>query len=222
MRFNKALVWALGGLLTLGLVVQSVLLWQTRQELAALRGDEADLPNSIEERLLAQLDAQQSRRAPAIGSGSSSSAPLSNSPFDLFGGFSADPFTRMEQMRQQMNSVFGNSFSGISGLSGMQFTLQSPEIALEETSDEFRVRIQVPERHEIDLQTEVEDQQVTVFGKVTAESSSQNGSASSQMLSSSQFSRRFDLPGSVDELGVHTIQDEQGLVVVIPKKSSSV
>lgn len=61
-----------------------------------------------------------------------------------------------------------------------------------------------------------------MVGKVTAELSNRSGNASSQMLSSSQFSRRFDLPGAVDELGVLTVQDEKGLVVVIPKKASSV
>lgn len=230
MRFNKPLVWTLGGLLTLGLAVQSILLWQTRAELAELRGDQADVPESIEERLLARLDQQQSPRSLAMGGNSAFGNSPANSPFSLLGGLSSDPFlsdpfARMEQMRQQMNSVFGNSIAGVGGIGGMgamQFNLQSPEIALEETSEDFRIRIQVPEQHEIDLQTEVEDQQITVVGKVTAELSNQTGNASSQMLSSSQFSRRFDLPGAVDEFGVHTIKDEQGLMVVIPKKSGSV
>lgn len=148
MQLNKPVVWALGGLLTLGLVVQSILLWQTRQELADLRGDEAELPSSIEERLLARLDAQQPSRSLAIGSNNSSGNPaITNSPFGLLGGFPSDPFAQMEQMRQQMNSVFGSSFGSIGGIGGigsMQFSMQSPEIALEETAEDFRVRIQVP------------------------------------------------------------------------------
>lgn len=208
MRTETKFKWAVGVaiVMAIGLIVQGVLLWQTRSEQTVAGLDPDPAVNSIEQKILKQLDDEE---------------PQSQF-LDPWGGslFGSDPFAQMDkqmqQMRQQMNSLFsGATLPG----NAVTFSLQSPDIELEETADDFRVVINVPENSEIELNTDVEDQEVTVSGKVSAQMDRSGNGFNGQFISSSQFSRRFDLPGEVDELGVRTENSDNGLVVVIPKKT---
>jgi HSP20 family molecular chaperone IbpA len=217
MRSEAKFRWAIGlsVLLAIALVIQGVLLWQTRQQVAALdpglemreQASEQEL-TPLEEKILARLEAKdpQPRRSPG---------QLSPGANSLFGGslFSSDPFASFEQMRQRMDSLM----AGMGPSSGMSFSLQSPDFQLEETEDDYRLLIKVPEQHEIDLQTEVEDREVIVRGSISSNRSQTGNGLSSQFVSSSQFNRRFDLPGDVNEVGVYTEQSNEGLVLVMPK-----
>jgi len=192
-------------------------LWQTRQQVAALdpayeQVEQDKELSDIEQRLLARLDEQEARRQQSmVGPGNSS----------LFGG---DPFAEFERMRQRMNQTM-NAFMGGSSFAGsafagpsMSFGFSSPDIELEETRDDFRLLIRVPEEHEIALQTDIEDREVTVSGKISSKADRGGNGYTGQFVSSSQFTRRFDLPGEVDDLKMYTEQNEEGMVIVLPKK----
>ena len=202
-RFRWAI--AVSAALALGLLVQGWLLWQTRQELAQLRPDEAEL-SPIEQRILADLEAQERDRQARIFD------PLSSSIF------STDPFDHFQQMQQRMDRLFGGLGNSPAGFG---FSVSSPDIVLDENEQEFRLLIKVPEQHEIDLNTRVEYRQVTVSGKITAQADNSGNGFASQFSSHSQFARTFDLGWDVDALGVHTEQTEEGLAVVLPKKQIS-
>lgn len=222
MRTERKYQWsiAIAFVLAFGLVVQGVMLWQTRQQVAALDPDYEQVEqdkelSDIEKRLLARLDEQEARRQQNL-------AIPGNSSF--FGG---DPFAEFERMRQRMNqtmnafmggsSSFGSTFAGPS----MSFGFSSPEIELEETEEDYRLLIRVPEEHEIALQTEVDDREVTVSGEVSSKASRGGSGFSGQFVSSSQFTRRFDLPGEVDDLKMYTEQSKEGMVIVLPKKEQA-
>lgn len=212
--------WAIGLsiLLAIALVIQGVLLWQTRQQMAALDpGLEMREPASeqeltpLEEKILARLEAKDPQPR-------SSPGQLSPGANSLFGGslFSSDPFASFDQMRQRMDALM----SGMGPASGMSLSLRSPDFQLQETEDDYRLLIKVPEQHEIDLQTEVEDREVIVRGSISSNRSQTGNGLSSQFISSSQFNRRFDLPRDVNEVGVYTEQSNEGLVLVMPKAKS--
>ncbi|MCI5106765.1 MAG: Hsp20 family protein [Pseudomonadales bacterium] len=221
MRSETTFRWAIGlsVLLAIALVIQGVLLWQTRQQLAALdpglemreqgsaRDSEQEL-TPLEEKILARLEAKDPQPR-------SSLRQLSPGANSLFGGslFSSDPFASFDQMRQRMDALM----SGMGPASGMSLSLRSPDFQLQETEDDYRLLIKVPEQHEIDLQTEVEDREVIVRGSISSNRSQTGNGLSSQFVSSSQFNRRFDLPGDVNEVGVYTEQSNEGLVLVMPK-----
>lgn len=211
------LTLAIAVVLALGLVAQGVLLWQTRQQVAALdssnpaaqQSQESENLSDVEQRLLSRLDEQDKQRSQQF-----SQDPFFG-PLGSFGPAFADPFAQFESMRQRMNSLMGNSFSG-----GSSFTFSSatPDIELEETDDDYRLLIKVPEEQEIALQTDVEDNEVTVSGKISAQSDRSGQGFSGQFISSSQFTRRFDLPGAVDDLKMRTEQNKDGLLIILPKK----
>jgi HSP20 family molecular chaperone IbpA len=204
---------ALSVLLAIALVIQAAVLWQTRQQLAALapglsqqQAEQQLTP--LEEKILARLEAKDPRP-------SSSPRQLSPGANSLFGSsfFGGDPFASIEQMRQRMDALM----AGSSPAGAMGFSLQNPDFQLQETEDDYRLLIKVPEQHELDLQTEVEDREVVVRGSISSNRHSNGNGLASQFMSSSQFNRRFDLPGDVNEVGVYTEQSDEGLVLVMPK-----
>jgi len=225
MRTESKYKWsiAIAAVLAIGLVAQGVLLWQTRQQVAALdpgyeqaaQEREDEELSDIEQRLLSRLDEQEARRQQSV-------ADPWNGGF--FGG---DPFAEFERMRQRMNQTM-NAFMGGSAIAGsslaspsMSFGFSSPEIELKETQEDYRLLIRVPEEHEIALQTDVDDRRVTLSGKISASADRGGNGFTGQFVSSSQFTRRFDLPGEVDDLKMYTEQSEQGMVIVLPKQESS-
>lgn len=225
MRTESKYQWTLliAVLLAFGLVAQGVLLWQTRQQVAALNPEpvaestaESNKELSdIEKRLLARLDEQDRQRQQQFAD------PWGGS---FFGGnaFSADPFAEFERMRQRMNQTMNAFMGGFpSSGSSMTFGFSSPEIELEETQDDYRLLIRVPDEHEIALQTEVDDREITLSGKISAQADRGGNGYASQFVSSSQFSRRFNLPGDVDDIKMYTEQTDEGMVIVLPKKSAT-
>ena len=214
MRTESKYRWSLiiAVVLAFGLVAQGVLLWQTRQQVAALdpgaQSEQTEELSDIEKRLLARLDEQDRQR----------SQQFSTDPF--FGPAFGDPFAEFDRMRQRMQQTM-NSFMGgsaFSGGSGITFSTGTPEIQLEETDKDFRVLIKVPEEQELALQTELENNELTVSGKITSQADRGGNGFSGQFISSSQFTRRFNLPGEVDDLKMHTEQNDEGLLIILPKR----
>lgn len=199
-----------------GLGFQGYLLWRMDEQLAL--AEEDSIPRSIQRRLEAQLDKRAARSGPAVASASPASSTV------------MDPFARMQQMRQQMDSLFG-SFSGFampaSPLATSPFSTSQrfgfgqamPDLEFTETADEYQVRVQTPPDHELTLNSELEANLLTVSGALTRNQGNSGPGMASNFVSRSQFTRSFDLPKPVDELGVFTEATEGGVVIRVPKKA---
>ncbi len=222
MRTESKYKWTIviAVVLAFGLVAQGVLLWQTRQQVAALnpaieQTNADEELSDIEKRLLARLEEQDSRRP------QSPLDPWGNNAISS-GAFATDPFAEFERMRQRMNQSMNAFMGGFSNAGpSMTFSMSSPDIELEETKEDYRLLIRVPEEHEIALQTEVDDREITVSGKISAQADRSGSGFAGQFISSSQFTRRFDLPGEVDDIKMYTEQTEDGMVIVLPKKEQT-
>jgi len=139
--------------------------------------------------------------------------PSVGDPWGVFGG--SDPFAGMRQLQQQMDSLFGTGFPLRGGLAGSAFSVSgSPTIELDETDEDYRVVIGVPENGELELSTDIEDNAVRVAGSIEfANGASPGGS----IVSRSQFSRSIPLDEPVDPLGMRTDRDDHAIVITIPK-----
>jgi HSP20 family protein len=203
-------------LCVLGLGFQGYLLWRMDEQLAAVEED--SIPRSIQRRLEAQLDKRAGQSGPAVASVSPTNPTV------------MDPFARMQQMRQQMDSLFG-SFSGFAMpasplgagpfSTSQQFRLSQamPELELTETADEYQVRVQTPPDHELTLNSDLEANLLTVTGAIIQNQRNGGPGMASNFVSRSQFTRSFDLPKPVDELGVFTEATEGGVIIRVPKKA---
>lgn len=191
----------------LALVAQAYFLWSLNQRLTVAEADGPEIPESIEERLQATLGAPGTSRDPLDVD-------------DFFGqAFASDPFAHMQQMQQQMDRLF-NSFSasGPSGSGGRSYSVASPLFDFRETATEYQVHIQTPPDHDLEISSNLETNLLTVSGMLTRNMTNNTNSIASSFTSRSQFSRSFDLSKPIDELGLVTEQQVDGLLIRIPKK----
>lgn len=193
----------------LGLTAQSVYVWQLQDRLAEA-GLSDDPVSSIEAKILDNLDPVDPMPGIADPFGWPSTLPM-------------DPFTSMQQMQQQLDSFFGSMRAGSAfpsaGFGQLRSSLAAPAIEVEETPNEYRVTITVAPETEIELNTSLEGNALTIEGIVKRESADQRSNFRASMISQSQFSRTIELPKAVDPLGMSTGKTDAGIVILIPRKT---
>lgn len=190
---------------------QTILLWQTNNRLAETIGGQDEIPASIEQRLLAELDKKDAANA-------------SRTPFSY-----GTPFGGSSQLQDYVDSIFSNfgmsPFSGSrlfppNSMSSMTFSAAIPEIALDETGEEYRILIPVQPDQEVELNTNIEDSSISLAGTITEKSQQSRSNFSASSFSQRQFAKTLSLPSPVDEFGMTTTQTEAGIEITLPKKNS--
>lgn len=195
----------------MALAIQSVYLLKLQDRLTAA-GLGTDAPTqSIEAQILANLDDPDP--ANALWD------PFARSTWPAI-----DPFSRMQQLQTDMNSLFDTFGPGSgflqSGIGRMQAGLATPAIEVQETPAEYQIVITVSPETDINLQTSLEDNALTIQGTLKQEAINQGNHYAASTLSQSQFSRTIELPLPVDALGMTTSQNKQGIVILVPKKTA--
>jgi HSP20 family molecular chaperone IbpA len=131
-----------------------------------------------------------------------------------------DPFAELDRMQQQMNQwLQGSPFGLGAGPGSNLFSLGSaqPDIRIEEDADAFQVYIEVPEGSDIELNTEVDGQRLTVSGTIRAALNNLDNGFNTRFQSSSQFSRQFTLSSPVDSLAMTKETDQDQVIITLPK-----
>ncbi len=162
---------------------------------------------------------------PTLGS-SSNATPYTN-PNDTF-----------SQMQQRMDAMMNSFLSGthqpfsssifsdpVFSASGFGASASSPRITMDETADQYIVIVTVPEGQEVELNTTLNDNQLTVSGTVQRRIENTTnelfgGSRPYSTLSSSQFSQTMALPADIDEAGMDVKHEDSIITIVIPKQLS--
>ena len=135
-------------------------------------------------------------------------------------------FARMEKrmddiMRQMMPNDPLLSQNGFSQL-GFGLSPASPEVTMDEDSHRYKVVVKVPRGENLQLNTDLADNTLTISGKV--ESDARDDDASGQLIgqaeSVSQFSQSITLDDPVDEAGMKVDRDGGDIVITIPKQLS--
>jgi len=197
--------------------------WQLRQELAEVQGGTIS-------------DASESLREKLEDLASRKSAPDDfSSLFDpgmAFNGFA--PSQQLQQMQQRMDELFnsmtsvgGNSSLGLGGFGSGGFgfglggsspwQLQQPQIDLQESDKEYRITLSIADGSEIELETQLEDQTLSISAEVRSEIRNSSGNMQSSSSSVSQFSRSIFLDEAVDATGLKTEKDADEIVITVPK-----
>jgi len=216
-KYRLLLVFSM--LCLIGLAVQGAYLWQLNARLNGTASTSDPRVRAIEEKILAEID------PPGAASGNVNTFNWPQSTF-------ADPFSSLQQMQQQMDSLFGSfgfggfgGFGGIGGISrpnsfsSMTFSSATPRIEVSETPTEYRITIPVTPDEEIELNTSVEDNALSVSGTIKNSANNQNQNFAASVFSQSQFSRTINLPEPVDEFGLTTQQTDSEIIISVPKKT---
>jgi len=205
--------------------------WQLSRELMEIRRD--DRASSLISKLAGQKE-QEVQRPQLFGQGPSGSSLFGQPPSapSLFGNSgAADPFQQMEAMRQQMdsmiNSFFGSSMPSFGSLSGnsslfgsdpfASMGLNQPSLSLRETDSALEVVIPVQEGQQFELNTDVQEDRLTVAGTVTWSAEDSGNGIVSSRRGSSQFSRTIMLPDTVDPARLTTEHRGDEIVITLPK-----
>ncbi|MEQ8953224.1 MAG: Hsp20/alpha crystallin family protein [Gammaproteobacteria bacterium] len=177
---------------------------------------------AIEQKILQSLDDPGPQPFPSFN------------PFALGGSVNADPFAAVQGMQQRMDALlqtmlgpsplgFNSGLLGNMGLnspgSSASFSMSTPAIRIDETDREYQIHVTVPQSHEVELNTEIEGNTLSISGKIQQQLAQQNGGSAATFIGHSQFSRQIPLSHEVDELGIATEQTPTGLMVRVPKKT---
>lgn len=145
-------------------------------------------------------------------------------PFDQFNN--SDPFKNMHQRMQIMLESFapGNDWFSTSPFNSSPFDslglgTGSPKITSHDKGDHFLVTISLPDGQNMEVNTEIENQQLHIKGKVQLSARANQSNGLSQAFSSSQFSQSITLPEPVDEAAMTVEHNGNQIEIKIPKRN---
>jgi HSP20 family molecular chaperone IbpA len=140
-----------------------------------------------------------------------------------------DPNGQFAQMEKRMDDIMrqmmpNDPLLSQSGFSQLGFGLSpaSPEVTMDEDSDEYKVIVKVPKGEDMQLNTDLADNTLTISGKVqsTTGEDDASGKLLGQAESLSQFSQTITLDQPVDEAGMKIDRNGDDIVITIPKRVS--
>ena len=183
--------------------------WSLAREVSSLRGHseaQSDVLEELDE--MARQQALQDRQQGLL------------TPWASIGG---DPFAQFQTMQDEMRRLFqhgptGNhsTFEQLFG-NAAAISFAQPEIALEESEHEYRVVITLAPDTDIELDTAVEDNVLSIKALIRQELTNQSANSRSNSSSFSQIARNFNLNKPVDATGLATQKDTDKIVITIPK-----
>lgn len=216
---NNKLLTGLVCALTVAVAAQSYFLYRLNTNVNATRVTENGNTPMLLSRSSASPGAGQ---APHQAATSLLPAPTRHmDPLSLFDD-NWDPFQELQHMRDQMGSMFDDSFShfrmnsNVTNLWGdMAF---SPSLDMKEEKDRYVVRMDIPGADKSNLNVSVDDRLLTVSGQIDEQRESHDGD---QVLHrerrSGQFQRSVSLPGPVKASGLDAQYENGVLTVTVPK-----
>jgi HSP20 family molecular chaperone IbpA len=174
---------------------------------------------------LGQLEANAGPgpRAPALAS----QAPMAKGQNPMTGNW--DPNGEFAQMQKRMDDIMRQmmpndpllSQNGFSQL-GAGLSPASPEVTMDEDTDQYKVVVKVPKGENMQLNTDLADNTLTISGKVqsTSKEDDSSGKQIGQAESLSEFSQSITLDHPVDEAGMKVDRNGDDVVITIPKRMS--
>ena len=126
-----------------------------------------------------------------------------------------------KQMDEMMNMMSSPRIPFSPGNLAFPDTAGSPKVEATETSENYKVTVQVPKGEEVKLSTKLDGNTLTISGKVKTTREDSGNDAFASSLAMSQFSQTMTLPGPIDEKGMVVDQGDDEIVVTIPKADHS-
>lgn len=148
-----------------------------------------------------------------ISSPAANNMPAADPLFDPWSKQS--PQDMFDAMRKQMDKMMNNftAQSVFPGQNAVQFSAEQPSIALNDDKDAYQVVIDIPKGAEVNLNTELNDHELTLQGSVKNQVKNEH----QQFSSVNQFTRSFYLADSVKQSDMKTTQSDNKIIITLPK-----
>jgi len=170
-------------------------------------------------RQVAQLQAgtEAELSAPVAQAKAPKLLPKPHNPFS--GNF--DPSGQFAEMQKRMDRMMKQIMPDDPLLNQNAFSMSStdsPEVTMDESSDKYTVTVKLPKGENMDLNTELSDNTLTISGQVKTTSKDSAGNFIGQAQSTSEFSQSITLADPVTESGMKVDRHGQNIVITIPKQ----
>ena len=147
--------------------------------------------------------------------------PLPDQDDDFFKGRSWDPYEEMQRMQNEMEQMFGKSFSRFHLNSPLGSLSKTPDVDLQEKPDRYVVTVNAPGADESSINVKLEGQLLNIAIKTehgTEENGDQNNDYRYRERFIGEFKRVISLPGPTDAANMKTEYRNGVLTITIPKK----
>ncbi len=132
-----------------------------------------------------------------------------------------DPSGQIAEMQRRMDELMNSMTQGFPFFNqqdfGFGFINSGPAISMTETPEAYEVTIAVPDGQEVELNTELNNNTLVVSGSVKSEREENGNGLSSRSMQESRFSQSIHLAGTIDEAGMRVEQQDEQIVVTVPK-----
>ena len=140
---------------------------------------------------------------------------------DFFSGQPWNPYDEMQRMQDEMEKLFGESFSRFHLKSPLGSLSKSPAIDLQDKSDQYLVTVNAPGAEESSINVKLDGQILTISIKTEQgeqKEEDKNGDYRYRERFVGEFHRILTLPGPVDADNMKTNYRNGVLTITIPKK----
>lgn len=142
-------------------------------------------------------------------------------PDDFVNGRQWNPYEEMQRMQDNMEKMFGESFSRFHLNSPLGSLSKMPEIDLQDKPDHYRVTVNAPGADEASISVKMEDQLLSISIKTEQgqqDDGDQNGNYRYRERFVGEFHRTLTLPGPVNSEHMTTEYRNGVLTITVPKK----
>lgn len=130
-----------------------------------------------------------------------------------------DPNDHFSEFHKRINELMNRAIPGSSlfSHSGMGLSTPTPKITMNENADQYEITVHVPEGQNVELTTDISGNTLSITGKIHHTDESKSGTAVSKSMTTSQFSQSMTLRYPVKESDIKMEQDDNNIVITIPK-----
>lgn len=140
---------------------------------------------------------------------------------DLFDGGAWNPYEEMQRMQNEMEKMFGESFSRFHLNSPLGSLSKTPEIDLQDKADHYLVTVNAPGAEESSINVQLDDRRLTISIKTEQgkqQDDDQSGRYRFRERFVGEFHRILTLPGPANADNMKTEYRNGILTITIPKK----
>jgi HSP20 family protein len=129
-----------------------------------------------------------------------------------------DPFRDMVSLREKMNRLFEDVFTGRGDDKELASSTWAPAVDIFETENELVMSAEIPGIDEKDIEIKLEDNTLTLKGERKFEKETRQENYHRIERSYGSFYRAFTLPNSVDLDKIHAEHENGILKITLPKR----
>ncbi len=127
-----------------------------------------------------------------------------------------------ETMQNHIDNTMNSSPFNFPEMDDFQISSLKPDIKFEETHSEYKITIAIPEGKNVEINTKIVDNVLSISGKIRSEKKSTDNNITAYTRSFNQFSQMLPFAKPVDQEKMVTEKQGKNIIITVPKKQKGV